>query len=158
MNLRNVLKTYSLLRSLTDDESALLETLRAMNDSERELLVKSLAPAKATTKKPAKKPATTREYDHCLRCGTTKRDSSHKDQASPDYHEFQSSQGKSARAVKLAEQIKGAGKLKTVCAFVYADGSACNQSGDNPIHEANGGYAGYHEFQPAEQVATGAGA
>jgi hypothetical protein len=143
-----------LLRSLTDDESALLETLRAMNDSERELLVESLSPNKPTTKKPAKKPAATREYDYCLRCGTTKRDSSHKDQASPDYHQFQSSQGKSARAVSIGEQIKGTGKLKKVCAFIYADNSACNQLEDNPIHEPDGGYAGFHSFteEKAEQA------
>jgi len=93
MNLRNVLKTYSLLRSLTDDESALLETLRSLNDNDRELMVETLVPGKAAAKKATKKPAATREYDHCLRCGMTKRDSSHKDQASPDYHEFQSSKG-----------------------------------------------------------------
>src|SRR6476469_1447218 len=55
MNLRNVLRTYALLRSLTDDESALLETLRQLSESERELLVESLSPSKSTTKKAAKK-------------------------------------------------------------------------------------------------------
>ena len=33
MNIRNVLRTYSLLRQLTDDESALLETLRNATDN-----------------------------------------------------------------------------------------------------------------------------
>lgn len=53
MNIRNVLKTYSLLRTLSDDETALLNTLRGMNESERELLVTSLSPTpqKKTTKK-----------------------------------------------------------------------------------------------------------
>jgi hypothetical protein len=65
-------------------------------------------PETVSTKKPQKKSAkaTTREYDHCLRCGTTKRDSSHKDQSSPDYHEFQSSKPKSARASKMESQLK----------------------------------------------------
>lgn len=51
MNLRNVLRTYALLRQLTDDETALLNILRGMNDSERELLVESLSPQKAAVKK-----------------------------------------------------------------------------------------------------------
>lgn len=53
MNIRNVLRTYGLLRQLTDDESALLTTLRGMSDSERDLLVESLAPAKAKAKRKA---------------------------------------------------------------------------------------------------------
>jgi hypothetical protein len=59
MNLRNVLRTYGLLRQLTDDETALLNTLRAMNDNERELLVQSLQPEKKAVKKTSKKPSTT---------------------------------------------------------------------------------------------------
>ena len=144
MNLRNVLKTYSLLRSLTDDESALLATLRAMTDTERELLVESLAPAKPAAKKPTRKPATTRVYDHCLRCGTTKRDSSHKDESSPDYHEFQSSQGKSARAVSLAEQIKGAGKMPRPAQSLC---TKCDYDNDHNIHHLESA-VGYHSFTP----------
>jgi hypothetical protein len=53
MNIRNVLRTYGLLRQLSDDETALLETLRGLNESEREQLVESLAPVKAA-KKPRK--------------------------------------------------------------------------------------------------------
>lgn len=57
MNLRNVLRAYSNLRQLTDDETALLETLCGMNDSERELLVESLSPQpqKKSSKKAAGK-------------------------------------------------------------------------------------------------------
>jgi hypothetical protein len=51
MNLRNVLRTYALLRQLSDDESALLTTLRGMSEGERELLVESLAPTKPVVKK-----------------------------------------------------------------------------------------------------------
>jgi hypothetical protein len=51
MNLRNVLRTYALLRQLSDDESALLATLRGMNESERESLVLAMQPEKASTKK-----------------------------------------------------------------------------------------------------------
>lgn len=56
MNIRNVLKTYANLRQLTNDETALLNTLRALNDSERELVVQSLQPERAT-KKASKKPS-----------------------------------------------------------------------------------------------------
>lgn len=55
MNIRTVLKTYSLLRQLTDDETALLNTLRNLNDSEREQLVESLVPTKGTGKGAKKK-------------------------------------------------------------------------------------------------------
>lgn len=54
-NFRNVLKAYTLLRSLNDDETALLETLRGLSDTERELTVAALSPQ---TKKPTKKAAT----------------------------------------------------------------------------------------------------
>ena len=55
MNLRNVLGAYSKLRQLTDDESALLETLRGLNDAERESLVVALQPEKVTGKRASKK-------------------------------------------------------------------------------------------------------
>src|SRR4026207_2537578 len=51
MNLKTVLRTYALLRQLTDDETALLNTLRGMSDSERELLMESLQPGTGTGKK-----------------------------------------------------------------------------------------------------------
>lgn len=57
MNLRHVLRAFGLLRQLTDDETALLETLRNLNDTERELLMESLGPQKRAAKKPASKAA-----------------------------------------------------------------------------------------------------
>lgn len=56
MNIRTVLRTYGLLRQLTDDETALLETLRGLTDGDREQLVESLAPAKVAVKKRVRKP------------------------------------------------------------------------------------------------------
>ena len=56
MNLRNVLRTYALLRQLNDDESALLDTLRTLSESERDQLVETLSPVKTATKK--RKPRT----------------------------------------------------------------------------------------------------
>lgn len=57
MNLKLVLRTYSALRQLTDDETALLETLRSMTDAERELTVETLSPQVKSTKKAGKKGA-----------------------------------------------------------------------------------------------------
>lgn len=154
MNLKNVLRTYGLLRSLTDNESALLETLRGLSESDREQLVESLSPSGGGKKKAAKKPVTTREYDYCLRCGTTKRDSSHKDQASPDYHEFKSSKPKSRRAASLAEQIKSTGKVKSSddsddlnahCQKEFDGGFVCDEPADANVHHLRGA-TGYHEF------------
>lgn len=55
MNLRNVLRAYGLLRQLSDDESALLNILRALNDNDREQLVASMSdkPVKKAGKKSA---------------------------------------------------------------------------------------------------------
>lgn len=58
MDLKLILKTFSNLRRMTSDEVAFLETLRAMNESECEALVETLAPQpvrKSSTKKSASK-------------------------------------------------------------------------------------------------------
>jgi hypothetical protein len=51
MNIRNVLRVYIQLRQFSDDETALLETLRGLSEGDREQLVESLAPVKAAVKK-----------------------------------------------------------------------------------------------------------
>jgi len=116
MNLRNVLRTYALLRSLTDDESALLETLRQLSESERELLVESLSPGKVTGKKAAKKSSSKspraaslaatiknnvnagsgqRAEPICATCGNVEDFADHS-QPSPHYHKFEPPQSKAA--------------------------------------------------------------
>jgi Ser/Thr protein kinase RdoA (MazF antagonist) len=45
MNIKSVLRIYSQLRNLTDDETALLETLRRFTDAEREAFVEAFATA-----------------------------------------------------------------------------------------------------------------
>ena len=59
MNYRAILKVYRLERELNSDETAFLNTLRRMSDTERELTVEALSPAapKRATKKPASKGA-----------------------------------------------------------------------------------------------------
>src|ERR1044072_1883405 len=56
MNLRNVLRVYGLLRQFNDDETALLQTLSSLSESERDQLVETLSPVKTATKK--RKPRT----------------------------------------------------------------------------------------------------
>lgn len=158
MNIKSVLRVYGQLRNLTDDETALLETLRAFTDAEREAFVEALQPQKTV-----KRATTERKIQHCVACDYTKRAAVHKDPNADGYHEFQSAQAekKSKRAASLGTAIKGnlnQRREASVCAFVYADSSHCNQKEDNPVHDPKGGYAGYHEFQPAEsQAAAGAG-
>jgi hypothetical protein len=153
MNLKNVLRTYSLLRSLTNDESALLDTLRAMNDAERELLVELLVPA--TVRKPATKQQ--RKVEHCGVCDYTKRAAVHKDTTLSDYHEFQSSKPKSARAASLAEQIKTSNRpLDGGVSKMRCDREGCGEYADHNVHHLES-TVGYHEFQPQRAAAVGAG-
>jgi hypothetical protein len=157
MNIRKIVTYNALRKEFTAEELVLADTLYNASETDRELLIQSLQPEKAT-KKAGKKSATTREYDHCLRCGTTKRDSSHKDQTSPDYHEFQSATAKSARAASLAQQIKSTGKAPRCTYEVDGNGGLmpCDALADNAIHDKDASYLGYHEFQPPQaQTATG---
>lgn len=140
MNVRNVLKVYGLLRQLTDDESALLETLRAFTDSEREQFVEALAPVKATTATGKQPERCTHVYDSGLVCGGAKRNIVHHNTNHVDYHEFTTKKVvKSARASSLAEKIKGTAKgeaREPRCV-------ACYETADHPNHDVeNGG----HEF------------
>lgn len=142
MNLKVVLRTYGLLRQLADDETALLETLRSLTDSDREQLVESLAPAKAT-----KKAATTKTYERCTQCGNTKRHSFHSDAANEGYHQFQATvppAKKSPRAASLATAIGGAAKPGAP----VTDGPlciACNHPADYEDHAQPSPH--YHEFE-----------
>lgn len=83
---------------------------------------------KKTTKKSSKKAAgkSLREYDHCLRCGTTKRDSSHKNESSPDYHEFESE-----KDIDFCARCKGATEK-------------------HPVHHERQ-FGGYHPFESSKQ-------
>lgn len=116
MNLRNVLRTYALLRSLTDDESALLETLRGLSESDREQLVESLSPSGTGKKKAGKKSSSKsprasgmaavikRNLESqqravtepiCATCGNVEDYVDHSE-PSPSYHGFESSSSKAA--------------------------------------------------------------
>lgn len=131
MNIKSVLRVYSQLRNLTDDETALLETLRAFTDAEREAFVEALQPQK-TVKKASKKSAS-----------------------------------KSSRASGIAATIRGNLDQRRAASEPTNDPSltgptcareGCDWKAEDLIHDPKGGYAGYHEFQPATSAAAhGAG-
>lgn len=106
MNFKLVLKTYSQLRQLNDDERAKLEWLMGLSDTERELLAETLGPpVKAKSAKPA-----TRKFKKCDVCGVSKRAAHHRDVDHPDYHVFdegapKTTEKKSARATDMAAQL-----------------------------------------------------
>ena len=134
MNLRNVLSAYSKLRQLTDDETALLETLRGMSETERESLVLALQPEKTAGKRASKKSSK----------GASK---------SP-----RASGMAAALKQNLNRQRQAIDRDYQPCQ--YHDGNlTCGAKEDNTIHDPTMGYAGYHEFQPAaSSVAHEAGA
>ena len=165
MNLRNVLRTYSLLRQLSDDESALLATLRAMSDSERELLVESLQPDKGAGKKKAaakksagKSPRASnmaatlgknlaqQRKPMCATCGST--DPNDGDHGTGEgQHEFSTDVG--GRLQKLMSN-------EDRCTFEI-DGKVCKGLAGDAIHDATMGYGGYHEFVGGEAAQTASG-
>lgn len=122
MNLKLVLRTYAALRQLSDDETALLTTLRNLNDSEREQLVESLVPTKGTGKG-LKKTRKSREK-------------------SPRASSLQK---------QLQVTGKGTGNGHCVFEVTGGDGlrETCDATANDPIHDQSFGYAGYHEFQAA---------
>lgn len=122
MNIRNVLRTYSLLRQLTDDESALLETLRNATDAERQLLVETLAPQKSSTKRAGKK--------------SVSKGASKSPRAS----------GMAAAINRSLSQQREVVKNDPACGYAFSDETVCNRIEDNPVHRKDGGYAGYHPF------------
>lgn len=62
--------------------------------------------------------------------------------------------GKSARAASLAGAIGGTANGK--CVAKNGD-YACGLPADSALHDPAAGYAGYHEFQPAQAQAAGGG-
>lgn len=121
MNLRNVLRAYSLLRVLNDDETALLETLRAANDNERQLIAEAMSdkPQKKAGKKSAGRGGRSKRGEslqqqiqtarpsldggvskmRCSRegCGEYADHNKHHLTTDPDYHEFQPVAASTAR-------------------------------------------------------------
>ena len=153
MNIRNVLKVYGLLRQFGDNETALLQTLRELNDSERELLVEEMRAGKVVKKAAAQR----RKIEHCAACDYTRRAAVHKDAACPGYHEFQPPGQKSARASSLQRQLQQMPKPSATCVReVDGDGGSpvpCGAPAGDRVHDER--FGGSHEFQGGERVAAG---
>lgn len=125
MQIRNVLRVYSLLRNFTDDETALLETLRSLTDSDREQMVETLAPAKPAVRK--RKPRATQS----LRAASL------------------------ATAIGSRGSNTGVTLMRCAYGEGEDNGPDCDEPLDNLIHDEKAGYAGYHEFQVPKVVAAG---
>lgn len=56
--------------------------------------------------------------------------------------------GKSEHALSLKEKIQGTPDTKSNsrCVFQHDDERVCGEVATNPVHDPNGGYAGYHVF------------
>lgn len=152
MNLKNVLRTYVLLRQLTDDESALLNTLRNLSEPECELLIESLAPqqaAKSARKQPER---CTHVYESGLVCKATARNYVHHNSAHLDFHQFTiEKQKKSKRAESLSNAVRSRAS-RTVT------GPACSICGnveDHPDHDT-AHYLSAHEFDSGKSTVRGA--
>lgn len=162
LNLKAVLRTYTLLRQLTDDETALLNTLRGMSDGDRELLVQSLQPEKVA------KPTATRTVEHCVAnvkgnpCNISRRGAVHKDVSFPGYHEFEASKLKSQRArgiaAALSRNLAGQRQQERCAGMIKLNGGevVCDGSPDDAIHDPAAGYAGYHPFESSSPVPAAA--
>lgn len=129
MSLRQVLTIYNAERQLSDDETALLNTLRRMSDGDRQMFIDGLAGKSSSQKKSSKKSAGG---------GGGGRKSKH--------------------ASSLQQQIQTArpsldgGVSKMRCAM-----GNCGEYADSNVHHLTT-HPVYHEFvQPAEQAAATSG-
>lgn len=131
MNLKLVLRTYSNLRQLTDDETALLETLRAMNDGEREMLVESLSPQ--PQKKSSKKAAGSGKSKRAAELGDTIRSRTQQ------------------KPTTMTSDIDIFSDER--CQFIRADGKPCKLLPDHNIHHLATANE-YHPFVSSAQPVT----
>lgn len=137
MNLRNVLRAYSLLRQLSESEAAILDTLRQISDSERQMFVEALSdkPQKKSSKKGAGKGG-----------GKSKHASSLQQQIS----------GRAQSAVRLPEAAT-IGDVDIVRCIAMIDDNGgetqCGETVDNNVHHKQTD-PNYHPFVPPASPAT----
>lgn len=163
MNSKQIIRALNALFQLDDEDRGLVLKLWNLSESDREAFVQALQvqpQGKATTKAGKKDTdVKKRNLEHCGVCDYTRRAAHHKDTSHKDYHEFQSGKPKSQRASSIQQQIQGRAKKAAVetgyCTYlaeVNGGQEMCEAGADNSIHDPLMGYAGYHEFQPAEQT------
>lgn len=127
MNLRNVLRAYGLLRQLSDDESALLNILRALNDNDREQLVASMSD------KPQKKSSKKAVGGGGKSSSKSTRGESLRQQISKPLKAFDDNDD-TGKQVTEAQEIVGREVVEERCQFVRADGKPCLLLPDHNIH------------------------
>lgn len=137
MNIRNVLRIYTLERQLNADDIALLNTLRAMNDSEREALVETLSPQ--PVKKAGKKSASKK--------------SSRASGMQAQLNTRLAGRERERQGIPTTRAVNSS----LICHHRSDDGddpTECGLVEDNPIHDPLMGYGGYHPFDPGARPAN----
>jgi hypothetical protein len=134
MNFKLVLKAYSTLRQLTDDESALLATLRGMSEPEREALVVAMQPERTTA---GRKKATKKTGGK-----------------SPRASAMAATLGKNLAQQRAAMTETEDGPR---CSHPMGDGVPCDTGEHSPIHDKGLGYLNYHPFVSSSTVRSAAG-
>ena len=161
-NLKLILRTYSALRQMSPDDIALLETLRGLNDGDRELMVETLqgkATGKKAGKKSSKKQVVPLADQRCVykladssKCGKAFGDSVHTGYPNSGHPFTEQSSSKSSRASGMAAQLKERRSQQRRISTEDVDAAFCaapncGEGLTNPIHDPNGGYGSYHPFQ-----------
>lgn len=178
MNLRNVLRAYSLLRQLSDDEAALLETLRAANDNERQLIAEAMGskpPQKKAGKKSAGGGGRSVAFAN-IKCAEVLADGSvcgksfgaHSGYPNSG-HQFKEPTGRSKRGESLKQQISSSGIRRPSTTttdddsdgfcrhrFNEGKGHVCGVQQDHNIHHLEN-MVDYHPFVAADQPPTTTG-
>lgn len=136
MNIRAVLRTYSALRQMSPDDIALLETLRALNDNDRELLVEMMTD-KPTGKKASKKPSTKSSLSKSPRATGIEQQLSKRRE-----------QGRAGTTSADDDDFPDLLGGHEPCAFQYEAGVVCEAASDANVHHLQTDSL-YHPFQPA---------
>lgn len=162
MSYKDVFDVFKRERRLNNDETALLNSLRHMTDTERELLAETLGPpAKVKSAKPA-----TKKFKKCDVCGVSRKAARHRDTSLPDYHEFDEGHrpmaNKSARATGMAAQLnrnlQSQQRVTTPALCSYEiDGKVCHGEEGDGIHDKSLGYGNYHPFVSSSSARNAAG-
>lgn len=139
MSLRQVLTIYNTERQLSDDETALLNTLRKMTDAERGMFVEGLADK--SQKKAGKKGASKSS-------GKSARASSLQQQISSGNSGRSPIQPPAAATVLDDDTVR--------CQFIRRDAAPCHLLPDHNVHHLESA-AEYHEFVPPEKAAASSG-
>lgn len=167
MNSKQIIRALNALFQLDDEDRGLVLKLWNLSESDREAFVQALQvqpQGKATTKAGKKDTdVKKRNLEHCGVCDYTRRAAHHKDMSHKDYHEFHARSErppKSQRASSLQQQIQSTTRTATekpVLCVYSTNGKVCHGTENDGIHDKTMGYAGYHEFQPAEQAVSASG-